>query len=240
MTRPGMTSRMRALVALLGCLVLATPAGADESWAPDWKMIAGDGSVQSSDCIGSSETLDCLVDTVVACSAWSENPEWRADGLPFDHPICEKAPGFDGVSAILVSAPAATQQFLYATDIWTLQRSGDWPTDREGLARQGDQVVDLFSITCAPRPDCLDRLDPLAPPEEMLAACPRNYCYGSSRIVTHVDGSMPGAGAEVFVDPGFSLLTRQTGQGWVVVDWYYLSRFGLRDPGWYPDHWKRK
>jgi len=235
----------RSLLSGLAGLILslvpsAAPVRADQSWAPAWKVLAGDGSLHSSTCIGSNASLDCLVDTVVACSAWSEDPEWRADGLPFDHPICDSARGFDGVSAVLVSAPAATQHFLYATDVWTLQNARDWPTDTEGLARQGDQVVDLFSITCAPRTACLARLDPLTPPREILAACPRDYCYGSSRVLTHVDVTMPGADADVFVDPGFSLLTRETDQGWVVIDWYYLSRFGLRDPGWYPDHWKRK
>lgn len=231
-----------AIALLIASLVLAAPAGAEESWVPDWKMIAGDGSVLPSDCIGNTETLDCFIDTLAACSAWSEEPQWRRDGEFFEHPVCQRASGFAGLSILHSYGPAATQLYLYSADIWQLNYAKDWQLAQSDwdLARPGDTVADFFYVACSPNPGCLKAIDSKAPANDVLAACPRAACFGGPVITRQVDSRQPEDGAVLMVIPYITLLLRQGPKGWSVIDWYGSIKHGLGGVDWYPDHWKRK
>lgn len=220
------------LFALLVSLVPTLSAVADEAWVPDWKMIAGDGSVLPSDCIGNTETLDCFIDTLAACSAWSEGPEWRADDTYFDAPICAAVPSFKGLAVLSDFGPAATQLYLYAVNRWHLEQPNDWTFDKESheLARAGDIVLDVYPLTCSPNPSCLKSLSEFSSSSDVLARCPRTSCFGQGIY------QLPSGELETPY-PYITLLVRMEESGWIVVDWYDVSKWRGTEP-W--GHWKRK
>lgn len=220
-----------ALLSLLATLVLGAPAVAQIAWTPDWKMIAGDGSVLPSDCIGSTETLDCFIDTLAACSAWSEGPEWRADDTYFDAPICAAVPSFKGLAVLNEFGPAATQLHLYAVDRWQLERPDDWTfnASAHALAKAGDTVLGIYPLTCSPNPGCLKSLSDYSSGTDVLARCPRTGCFGHIYDLFSDELEPPW--------PFITLLVREEASGWVVVDWYSTSKWRGTEP-W--GHWNRK
>ena len=233
---------MRALALLLALLAASSPAGAADPWTPAWKMIAGDGSVLPSDCIGSTETLDCFIDTLAACSAWSEGIRWREDATFYDHPVCTELPGFEGLSVLSPLGLAATQLFLFRTDVWLLDRPEDWLVDNEywDLARAGDAVIDFVATTCSPDPHCLNSFGAGATKEQILAACPRKACFFGVTNVALSPVPEPSQNATFYLRPGMTLLVRNTLEGWRVIDWYSPLKFGLHGTEWVPNHWKLK
>jgi len=233
---------MRVFALLLAFFAASSPASAADPWTPDWKMIAGDGSVLPSDCIGSTETFDCFIDTLAACSAWSEGSRWRADDTYQEAPICAAVPSFKGLAVLHSLGPTSTQLYLYSVDPWPLQHREDWLLSEGSwsLTKQGDLVVDFFALTCSPNPGCLETIAPGAPNAEILAACPRTACFGGPEVTMQRDTRRPDEGSVPMVVPYISLLVRQTDLGWAVIDWYGLFKYGTRGVIWYPDHWKRK
>jgi hypothetical protein len=231
-----------ALSLLFAAATLTAPAVADQFWTPDWKFVPGDGSQPPSDCVGSNATLNCLIDTIVACSAWSEGPEWRADQEFFDHPVCNQAPGFEEISVFSKYGPLPAQLFIYATDHWRLSGPEEWLLFQSdwALARAGDTVVDFFSITCSPDPACL-AARPASALENAPQLCPRTFCSGGPFVASYGEPTAaddPPAG--VYVEPEISLLVRNDADGWRVISWYDSFHYGLNGPQWLPDHWKRK
>ena len=233
---------MRVFALLRALFAASSPAGAGDPWTPDWKMIAGDGSVLPSDCIGSTETLDCFIDTLAACSAWSEATRWRKDAKFYDHPVCTNVPGFEGLSVLWSLGPAATQLFLFRTDVWTLERPQDWLVDKEhwDLARAGDTVIDFFSTTCSPNPRCLSSLGAGTTSEQTLAACPRSACFFGVPSIVSSPVLEPPQNVALYLRPDMTLLVRSTADGWRVIDWYNPLKFGLHGTEWVPNHWKLK
>lgn len=221
------------LFALLVSLVPTLSAVADEAWVPDWKMIAGDGSVLPSDCIGNTETLDCFIDTLAACSAWSEGPEWRADDTYFDAPICAAVPSFAGLAVLSQFGPTSTQLYLYSVGRWQLSNPNEWTPDLAAheLAQAGDTVLDVYTLTCSPDPGCLASLENYSSATVILGHCPRVACFG-----LHVPE--PSATGLASPYPFISLLVRRVAAGWAVIDWYGPPAIAPGAKLW--DHWKRK
>ena len=223
---------MRALALLLALLAASSPAGAADPWTPAWKMIAGDGSVLPSDCIGSTETLDCFIDTLAACSAWSESPQWRADDTYFDAPICAAVPSFKALAFLNEYGPAATQLHLYSATRWQLEDPSEWTFNKgsQDVARAGDTVLDVYTLTCSPNPGCLESLSDYSSVSEVLTQCPRTACFGASIDLLPSNEAIPSF-------PFITLLVRKGQSGWAVVDWYDISKWRGTEP-W--GHWKRK
>ena len=224
---------MRVFALLLTLLAVSPPAGAADPRTPDWKMIAGDGSVLPSDCIGSTETLDCFIDTLAACSAWSEFPEWRTDDTYFEARICAAVPSFAGLAVLSQFGPTSTQLYLYSVDRWQLASPDEWTpyVASHELARAGDSVLDVYTLTCSPNPGCLASLKDYGSTAEVLAHCPRTACFGLRVPEPPVTGL-----ASPY--PFISLLAREGVEGWTIVDWYGPPAILPGTDLW--DHWKRK
>ena len=56
-----------------------------------WRVVAGDRSEMTSDCIGSMKTPLCVVDTMMACDAWSPVDDFGPDDVTANHfdPVCD-------------------------------------------------------------------------------------------------------------------------------------------------------
>jgi len=226
---------MKYIILLVAALsnVATSAAGSDR-----WKLIAGDGSVATSDCIDTYETVDCLADSIAACDAWTEWPPSTPDGVYRPAAICDRIPGYVDGGPFYSPAPKDTTVHLYKTDQWTLQSAEEWGVKERShaIARPGDTVLSFDSIVCQPDPQCLRQIDISAPASEILASCPRVYCRDSFLVQEGEDS----AGNKFLYDyPVITFLIRQIDQKWNVIDSYSASSDGSLDQPWISDHWKR-
>ena len=231
---------LRKFVAnLLPLVLLPLSAFADDSpLINQWKTIAGDKSYASSDCIGSNETLECLIDTAVACAAWTnaQNPSGPGD-WPND-PICERSelPWLVvGILGYQINWPQ--EVVIYGADVWRLedinQWFGGWSPDTK--AALGDWVVDIYALSCSPERKCLEQ-HPFNP----SLYCPPVNCSGG-----HFRPQPTWDDAFVALDqpprnvlsraPTSSLLVREEPEGWRVVEVHILQLEPMRGPFWTPD-----
>jgi hypothetical protein len=76
-----------------------------------WNVISGDGQKFSSACIGDLRSPQCLVDTMMACGAWSNvEADWPTEfdaQLFFNHPICRALMNYPKVPTL------GLQSFVY-------------------------------------------------------------------------------------------------------------------------------
>jgi hypothetical protein len=77
-----------------------------------WSFVSGDGQKFSSACIGKMRSPQCLVDTMMACGAWSDlDAGWPSETDAeevFNHPIChalQNYPGKPGVGIATFTGP---------------------------------------------------------------------------------------------------------------------------------------
>jgi hypothetical protein len=240
---------MKTVLSFLVVALLSTTTVAFASDIPGrWKLIAGDGSIATSNCIGTYETVDCLADSIAACSAWSEHYGFMLRGepdlFPKPHPLpppradlCLEIPGYVDGGPFFASGPKDTVLHLYKTDRWTLERPTDWnPHPHLNPAEAGDIVLDFEALSCSPDPACLRNVDPFAPADEILARCPRTYCEDT----LDVDEGRDASGQVVsYEQPIVSFLVRQIGDEWRVIAWYRGGYNGFGGKNWIADHWKR-
>lgn len=84
---------MRMMIAGAFICLLALPGAGyatedDDVTITGWRVVAGDKSEITSDCIGSFATPLCVVDTMMACAAWSD-PSPPYDYGPYWPPVCD-------------------------------------------------------------------------------------------------------------------------------------------------------
>lgn len=131
-----------------------------------WKVVSGDGTLTSSDCIGDFYQPECIVDTMMACDARSPMDEPTSnDGfhLYYWHPLCEVLRPFPGEARSHVRSFAVGGSdpddivFYYKTIRFTLTEEmiPDWPNVPGEPCRWcvGDIVIAAPLIICAPSPE---------------------------------------------------------------------------------------
>lgn len=216
---------MRALI--FGLFLIAAFSFA--SLAADWKVIAGDHSYTTSDCIGSNQTAECLADTFLACEAWITLGEYTESRSAEEDPICA-SPGLD--PAMMGAYGQPVHPFLidmvYYLDSWTLEAKDMYRYGPEWDWHVGDTVMDLQILRCMPRKECLEQYAPGTALAELRLRCPRVDCSGSPHE------SRPGV-----VAPALSLILRLENGAWQHVG-AYRHVFPRGAEPWMPDHWKRK
>jgi hypothetical protein len=221
--------KMRALVFVLVLLAAAASA----SSAAEWRVIAGDHSYATSDCLGSNQTAECLADTFLACEAWITSFEYTESGFSEEDPICA-SPGLD--PAMMGAYGQPVHPFLidmfYYLDSWRLEAKDLYdysPLPNSQWAwHVGDTVMDLQVLRCMPRKDCLQQYAPGTALAELRLRCPRVDCSGSPH------DSRPGV-----VAPALTLILRLENGAWRHVGAYPDGLPRGAEP-WVPDHWKRK
>lgn len=144
-----------------------------------WHYVSGDGKVFSSSCIGEPVSPQCLVDTMMACGAWSDHVTiWpgadRPEGEPdrseyYNHPICDALEHYPGTAGYGLNTfidsymPRETLIWYYRTnhviaDEDFLNEDGSpWsyyvsPESRSPRAAVGDTVVIIVIFTCTNNP----------------------------------------------------------------------------------------
>lgn len=226
---------MRYVLFLVAFCIGTAGAFADDR-PNQWRLIAGDGSVATSDCIGTYETVDCLADSIAACDAWTEF--FTSDGSVQSPSICDEIPGYVDGRPFYARGPKDALVHLYRTNQWILQRAEDWGLYKDDHlnAQPGDTVLDFDSISCSPNPQCLERIDTLAPASEILAHCPRTYCEDTLRVQEDKDAD---GRTFLYDEPYVTFLVRQQDAQWRIVAWHFPNYYGLGGGTWIPDHWKR-
>ena len=226
-----------ACVCLIILLTTATPLSAAEV-----RVLAGDGSFATSDCIATTEEhspftnpiddIQCFIDTEMAClflQAHDLSPNWK--GRPDIRRFCgDNSPGARYVQGQLMAL--TLMDFYYTHEIWTLSNA-DFPQEPYPLpelskARAGDSVVDLWLLRCAPQTDCLSQFPKDTPASTLRAACPRTDCD---------DWSPDEADYAV---PQLAYVLRWDGNAWRVTAIYTDLGVARGSEHWRPDHWKRK
>ena len=237
------TYKAAALFAGLMVLTIYTDAQAAE-----WKVIAGDGSYSTSDCIGSNATLECLIDTLAACSAGVDLGEYRTDGRYREPNVCFDHNARMGLGIFYEEAPVRTRLHYYTVDIWPLERVDDWGLDAgdHNDVAIGDVVVDYYATTCLPDKKVSDPacFQPLEPGRD-APFCPPTYCYSKFDLTCTLNET----GVEVAVGPWpeelvlsrlptQSVVMRNTNEGWLPVDWYMPHLIIWREPDWVAQRWR--
>ena len=134
-----------------------------------WKVVSGDGTLLTSDCIGVFTSPECVLDTVLACEAWSRVDEVTAvDSYGYEdhwHPICDSLRGQPGN----VDSPVRTfgagsdnpedYSYYYKTVPFVVTTGNVPPRDAppypEGSSCRvcpGDVAVAFPTIICSPDP----------------------------------------------------------------------------------------
>lgn len=236
---------------LLLLLVPAAPAAGQEM---RWRVISGDGAYATSGCIGSNETVDCLVDTMVACPALSRLPNESIDGSMYDHFICFAK----GMNVALSLVPPGSQTLsnvlhFYGVHYWTLTDDDIWRPEVSLLGdfgdpgdsipryqgtiprhttwfqwRTGDTVADMYVYSCEFSSQCVAALPARLGAKQVLTLCAPTHCIWPFGGVVD-DGPLPYA----------SIILRQENDGWHVVDGYHDGMVGSTGYSWRPDRYRK-
>ena len=240
LSRIGKASMRSLLLCALAIIAsISRPSSAEDWPAGEWKMVAGGGSPATSTCIGSYDTIECLADSIAACTAGMEYPPYVPEFL--DPPLCLSVPGYKmRYSTPFESwAPQGALLHLYQIDVWALAPDEAWslPELTKVKPRLGDKILDFYTITCSPNPGCLETIDALAPTATILAACPQTFCTSRSTRVPLSD-QPEGPSGLIYEVPAASFLLRPDRGIWRIVDWYSSRLPCMRCRQWLPDHWR--
>ena len=202
-------------------------------------MIAGGGGPATSDCIGAYDTVECLADSIAACTAGMEVPPYVPEYV--EPALCSAIPGYTDGVPFYGAGPRRTQLHLYRIDVWELGVGEAWslPNVTDVQAGPGDRVLDFYTITCSPNPGCLKTLDPLMLPGAILAACPQTFCITKDWDANIPDPADPGGEEIVYTNPAGTFLIRPQDGGWRIVDWYSSMLTCMKCPIWLPEHWRK-
>ena len=224
----------RQLLAFLITLAAATDNSPAE--AKVWKVISGDGAEVTSECLGSKETIECLVDTAISCSVWSQIMAITADRQTHNDPICDSPGLLYEHDFLVVDTPKRLARYLYFTEQWVLAAkdiSAYFANYGARSWKEGDTVVDVFAIRCTAKHTCTKgTVQPFDP--EYGAGCPITFCFGYPDESVTYDG-------EEYDLPNVSFIIRPDGPGWKIVDEYAAIGMGSDlNHHWKPQRCKRK
>jgi len=210
---------LMTLLVAVGIASVATPAD-----AAVWKVISGDGTEVTSECLGSNETIECLVDTAIACSVWSQGIMVTVDRKHYRDSTCD-SPGLLGNhDYLLLNTPKRLTRYLYLTEQWVLTVEDIPPHFADyGLRswKGGDTVVDVHAIRCTESYQCSKNTgQPFDP--EFGAGCPITSCSGYPKRPDTYDGLH-------YDVPSVSFIIRKEAPGWRIVDEYEIGRASCRE-----------
>lgn len=240
---------------ILACLTITAPARADDiNWSV-WRVIAGDGSYATSNCIGSIETPGCIADTWAACYAQPHGPlDNRSEYKPYYRfkDICrdlfKKVGHMPYVWFFKSELPLPPIQF-YRTRTWTVETM-DIPeklnetvstegSPAYGLPKMlpGDTIVEMQSASCRATNECLARRK-----AGKVDTCPPVACYGLEGDLVEYGYCNQGDGKSTFEAPSQYIVLRKAEHGWLLPHYGSPSARGYNcNTNFFPDHWvKRK
>ena len=234
-----------ALAFAVALAVSASATAAGDRFPPPpegegWKTLAGDGSVVTSDCIGEMSSPECIVDTMIACDAWTPGRPWLYDyvdesWIGRQHPVCDVLrirPGHGGyaprtLGVGTIGTQAKHRIYFYRTIPFEItEEMIPWfSADREDPDdplnwRAGDVAVALPTVRCLPKPECRTKEWRYEEPTHYRAGCPLDDC----------EDIVPGDGV-------LAAIVRKEGTGWTIVEafsphrdatWPYLEAFYRR------------
>ena len=200
-----------------------------------WRTLAGDGSVVTSQCIGELSSPECIVDTMIACAAWTPARGWPRPSTPDwvggYHPVCDvlrAEPGNPGVWArtfLGIPSHAGPKDRIYfyrAVPFAITEEMIPWFADDPDYPlhwRAGDVAVAVPLVRCVPKPEC--ELSALGEkPVRYNESCPLDDC--NDRVYGR-NASAP--------------ILRKDADGWTIVSifvayrdatWPYLDAFYRR------------
>ena len=186
-----------ALAFAVALAVSASATAAGDRFPPPpagegWKILAGDGSVVTSQCIGQLSSPECIVDTMIACAAWTPARGWPRPSTPDwiggYHPVCDvlrAEPGNPGVWARTFlgtpghAGPKDRIYFYRAVPFAITEEMIPWfesDPDDPLHWRAADVAVAVPTVRCLPRDEC--RLNEWTDegPIRYRAACPLHNC----------------------------------------------------------------
>lgn len=236
------------------CMAVTSHANADNIKWSAWKVIAGDGSYSTSDCIGSIDTPDCIADTWAACFAQprgplDNRPEYRAFYRYKD--ICRdlfKKVGWVPVLSFYTSDLPLPPLQYYRTRTWQVE-SNDIPerynevetmesSPAFGLPkmRPGDTIVEMQSATCRGTNECLAKQK-----VGDVNVCPPVACYGLEGHTSSYICNKNGKDIS-YAPPVQYIILRKRGNTWVSPGAGLPGGRGYScNIDLFPDHWvKRK
>ena len=187
--------------------VLAAPGWAG-NWTPEPDMftLSGDGSMVSSDCVGKLTSPQCVIDTMMACVAWT--PDSAKPGPDFPggyHPVCDvlrAKPGNTGMVPMIyptgiwpdpnnvvvhyrIATFPITEDNMTDFDKRRLERErryGAPPWEIEAYMRPGDLGVAVFLRWCEPNEAChLPEKD--GQPTRYRKDCPFDDCGNENDVM---------------------------------------------------------
>ncbi len=256
--------RSMGFVVLLLAVFFATPVAAQEEtgkiggWPSEfdgrqpvglppgegWKVVSGDGTLLTSDCVGVFTSPECVLDTIIACTAWSWVDEVTAvDSSGYEyywHPICDtlrSQPGDAGTAVRTFNVGRDNPEdfsYYYKTVSFALTAGNTHPRRQlypEGWSCSwcpGDVVVAFLAIICSPDPTIMGRKRDGWPVfGEFPDDSPLSYCVEWNRSDALVAGQDDLTGLWRVVEsyrPGLS-----DGSG-LSEGWPYLTRLyqGIR------------
>ena len=207
-------------------------AGAGERFPPPpagegWRTLAGDGSVVTSECIGELSSPTCIVDTMIACDAWSPHRprlyDYVDEGwIGLDHPVCDvlrAEPGHEGYAPRTLrigTAIGGPKYVLYYYKVVpfpvTEENLPDWAVGKgSGIRflnwRAGDVAVAVAVVRCVAPPRCQVSEATDEQPARYRDDCPLDACEEVSP-----EGMLLAA------------IARRVRDGWAVVDTFYPYR----------------
>lgn len=201
----------------------------------NWRMVSGDGQRWTSDCIGDFRSPDCIVDTIMACEAWSPTEEPTLidkDGYEYYwHPVCELLRSTPGDPSVGVRNFGTVEKTEYREDWISYYRTASFILSEETkipyLHRRaydppcgkysrcmGDTVSVLQTVWCTPDPALVGR--------------DRGYFHRAD----YPDGSPMDYCIELI--PGVAVFTRrrEDGDGWYLVGTFAAGLEGSAYKGW--------
>ncbi len=208
-----------------------------------WKAVSGDGSLQTSDCVGLLTSPECLLDTIMACEAWSRVDEITAVNTYGDeyywHPVCYSLRGRPGVADEVSTFEGGSGNpedfsYYYKTVSFALTVENTHPRRRlypEGRSCSwcpGDVVVAFLAVICSPDPAIIgQKKDGWPVFGEFPDGSPLSYCVDWSRDDALITRQDEPTGLWRIVEPYRPGLSDGSGNP---EGWPYLKRFyqGIR------------
>ena len=189
-----------------------------------WRTLAGDGSVVTSQCIGELSSPTCIVDTLIACDAWTPYRYWAYDYVDESwlggyHPICDvlrTRPGHGDSNPRTLhigTAIGGPKYVLYYYKVVpfrvTEENLPDWAVGKGSGIRfldwqAGDVAVAVAVVRCVAPPRCQVSEATDEQPARYRDDCPLDACR---RLTIEL-----------------AAITRRVRDGWAVVDTFQPYR----------------
>jgi len=227
-----------------------------------WRKLSNDRTIQTSTCIGSNESPECLAESWLACQLWDLSWDYIDESKQYDPEVCRTTPGMHAgrYGGRVRYEPEAV--YHYKLDVWRLSEedaiwrtfldvpggdsrvtAGDFEKAKSEVETYRKSYSNPHYILVEPGDTVVDIFVRSFSPEvacmnsigKWKATVPAAVCPRTS-LFDHFWVRRPG-----HLVSSFTLFLRRVSGSWQIVNTYGEGAFG-RDPidQWRPDHWKVK